>query len=165
MSTVSTHRRASAVPFDGWIIFHCVGVLGWSLICPSDEGYYGCFRFASIVDNAAMYTCERVLGGSAVPRGVGLPTPTGTPCVTFGITVNPYFIWHSLWHGLYLKYNIQWLIWSCLIEIKESFELQFIYSRLVIDSRHSETCLRSMNTLDTKVKETRALFLWEWKKH
>lgn len=125
-TSTGLYHRISSVPFDDWIIFHCVGILGSNLICSSDEGYYGCFQFASIVDNAAVCTCERVLEGSAVPRGVGLPTPTGTPCVTFGITVNLYFIRNRLWHNLHLKYNIQWLIWSCLIETKESFDLKFI---------------------------------------
>lgn len=68
---VSMHHRISFIPFNGWIIFHCVDILGSHLICSSGAGYYGCFEFVTIVDKAAVYPCERVLDGRAVSTGVG----------------------------------------------------------------------------------------------
>lgn len=51
--------------------------------CLSVEGYWGCFKLVTIVDNAVVYICASFV--RAMHR---LLTPTGTPCASFWITVN-----------------------------------------------------------------------------
>lgn len=65
----------SVDPFDGWVIFHCMGCV-YQFICGV---YWGCFQFVAVVDKGVVYNCEQVVWG----LWTGLLTPTGIPCVTF----------------------------------------------------------------------------------
>lgn len=68
-------HHISLDPFDGWVIFHCVGFV-YLLICWVG---WGCFQFVAVVDNGVVCICEKVVWG----LWTGLLTPTGIPCVTF----------------------------------------------------------------------------------
>lgn len=62
-------------PFDGWVIFHCMGFV-YLFIC---WVYWGCFQFVAVVDNGVVYNCEQVVWG----LWTGLLTPTWIPCIIF----------------------------------------------------------------------------------
>lgn len=68
-------HHISLDPFDGWVIFHCMGCV-YRFICGV---YWGCFQFVAVVDKGVVYNCEQVVWG----LWTGLLTPTGIPCVTF----------------------------------------------------------------------------------
>ena len=74
MSSSCVHliKRFKCIPFNGWVVFHCIYIYHSFFIHSSVDGHLGCFLVLATVNSAAINIGVHVSFSVLIPQGTSL---------------------------------------------------------------------------------------------